>query len=414
MFSVDNFYNFFESYYGWEAKKIVPWVFTPHGSKNLGESFSYTGEMISLLDQSQHSNLNREESLIQSVVIMHDQESFFHEDSLYIYRQWITSNKKNANWQLFQNWELFLARYRCCSWPILCHSEKNSIDIAWAKDIGCIPCYFFWHGLIARDWFRHWKHHAALQNRHGWQKRFLLYIRDCSGRRSYRSQIKKNLYKLQDQIDCDWHNEKDITPDFSANISIKDAQSTAIHLVAETLFKESKIHVTEKVFKPMVMKQPFIVFATAGTLEYLRNYGFRTFDGIWDESYDIEQDHEKRMNKIIKLIKNLYLKNDQEFSDIMCACQDIVDHNQKHFFSEAFENQMLEELHANMQTAIEQQQKLMKLDPGGCFFHVYNSVKKRDFTLPPGFEQDMENVIKKIKNDDLGRYQQIKQKYNWC
>jgi hypothetical protein len=56
----------------------------------------------------------------------------------------------------------------------------------------------------------------------------------------------------------------------------------------------------------------------------------------------------------------------------------------------------------------------MNLDPGGCFFHVYDSVKKRNFTLPIWFEQDMEKVIKKIQNDDPYKYQQIKQKYSWC
>jgi hypothetical protein len=35
---------------------------------------------------------------------------------------------------------------------------------------------------------------------------------------------------------------------------------------------------------------PFVIVGTRGSLEYLRSYGFRTFEGIWDESYDSAED----------------------------------------------------------------------------------------------------------------------------
>ena len=194
MFSVDNFYEFFNSCYGLKSKNIVPWSFRPHGSKNLAESFP-------LIEKYPHASMELAELQISNALIMHDQESFFHDHCMHIYRTDLLGNKKNPAWQEMTNEELFLQKWRTCSWPIFCHSEKNSKDIAWVEQTGCIPCYYFWHGLIARDWFRHWKHYNNLQNQSTWQKRFLLYIRDCSGTRSYRSDIKNRLYELKDQID---------------------------------------------------------------------------------------------------------------------------------------------------------------------------------------------------------------------
>jgi pimeloyl-ACP methyl ester carboxylesterase len=68
--------------------------------------------------------------------------------------------------------------------------------------------------------------------------------------------------------------------------------------VAETVFNQ-KVHLTEKIFKPIVMLQPFIVFAGPGSLKYLQSYGFQTFSAIWDESYDEEVDSSTRLEKII-------------------------------------------------------------------------------------------------------------------
>jgi hypothetical protein len=401
MFSVDNFYTFFNSYYGWDSQKTVPWIFRPHGSKRLEESYPLL-----------HGNV---EFFINKALIMHDQENFSHEDSLYIYRQYLIENKKwSPSWQALQDGELFLAKFRSCSWPIFCHSEKNSDDIKWLENIGCIPCYYFWHGLISRDWFRHWKYHGSFQKPQVWKKRFLLYIRDCSGTRSYRMDIKKQLYKFKTQIDCDWDGTKNITSDFSAKISMDDAKDTAIHLVAETLFDQSKIHVTEKVFKPMVMKQPFILFATPGTLDYLKGYGFRTFDSVWDESYDNEKNPTIRMEKVVKLVTDLYQKTDSEFKDLMDQCQEIIDHNQQHFFSQSFENQLLDELHSNMQIALEIQHDRWLNDVGGSWFFVYDSMKKRNLKMPVLFEKDTHEVIAKIKNQYPERYQRLKEKYLWC
>lgn len=407
MFSVDNFYEFFKSHYGWEKAGMSPWIFHTHGSKNLSDAHPF-------LEKRLYMELPEMEFQINDTLILHDQEPFAVSDSLHIYRHSLLENKKDLLFLNMTDQELFLQTWTSCSWPIFCHSEKNSSDIAWIEKIGCVPCYYFWHAFIARDWFRHWKHRGDIQNNATWKQRFLLYIRDCSGTRTYRSQVKNMLYDIKDQVDTDWNNERNITADFSAKISVQDAQNTAIHLVAETVFNDSKIHVTEKTFKPMVMKQPFIVFAGPGTLQYLKHYGFRTFDCVWDESYDLEQDHSIRLEKIINTIKNLSCKSDNEFKDIIDKCREIVDHNHRHFFSDVFEDILLNELHTNMKEAIKEQQRKTCADPGGSFFCVYDRILQRKISIPFDIEQNMKCMIDALKSRYPERYQLVKQKYPWC
>ena len=77
--------------------------------------------------------------------------------------------------------------------------------------------------------------------------------------------------------------------------------------------------VSEKVYKSIVYKMPFLLWsATGGILKYLKSLGFKTFDSIIDESYDDEnKTYMERyslflneMNKIIKMedseIENKY------------------------------------------------------------------------------------------------------------
>jgi hypothetical protein len=55
----------------------------------------------------------------------------------------------------------------------------------------------------------------------------------------------------------------------------------------------------------MVVLQPFILVDAPGYLKYIKELGFKTFDGFIDESYDNEYDDAKRFELICKEIKRL-------------------------------------------------------------------------------------------------------------
>lgn len=121
------------------------------------------------------------------------------------------------------------------------------------------------------------------------------------------------------------------------------AESLLYH-VTETAFFGKKLHLTEKTFKPIAMGMPFVITGTAGSLEYLRSYGFRTFGHIWDESYDKETDDFSRLDMIAKLLKDLDRRPRLEKQKIFEECLPIIRHNWEHFYHGSFEAILWKEL----------------------------------------------------------------------
>ena len=80
-------------------------------------------------------------------------------------------------------------------------------------------------------------------------------------------------------------------------------QSSLISVVTETNI--THIFNTEKIFKPMVHRQPFIVVGPYKTLENLRKMGYKTFSEFWDESYDDIKDPLERLIKVVELCKEI-------------------------------------------------------------------------------------------------------------
>jgi len=105
-------------------------------------------------------------------------------------------------------------------------------------------------------------------------------------------------------------------------------------------------HLTEKTFKPICMQMPFVLVSTVGSLRYLRSYGFKTFDILWDESYDSEIDDDKRLVMIADLLKQLDSMSTQQRQDLYWAAMPIVQHNYNHFYNGAFESTLWTELTA--------------------------------------------------------------------
>ena len=405
MFSVNNFYDFFSSYYGWEKTKTMPWVFRTHGSKNLLDLKPYYDEKV-YID-------NQFEWPMYGTIILHDQEPFaIH--SVDTYRNNSPDQKKSNLYKSLNKKELLLSSTLSCSWPIFCHSEHNSIDIKYIRHLGLIDCHYFWHGLVARDWFRHWKHHGDLDQSKSWQQRFLLYARDHTGSRQYRKSMIESLMPMQNQIQYNWQGNNSVDSSYSAKIVVKDAVDTAVHIVAETVFDQNKIHLTEKIFKPIVMRQPFVVFAGAGALEYLRKYGFQTFNSVWDESYDQEPDHQIRSDKILKLITNLNSQSEEQFKRTIDQCHNIVQHNVDHFFSNQFEEILLKELHLNVTHSIDLQRQQQTEDPGGGLFFALDSIYNRNAELDPDMNQYFKSIASHLNQTHPQRYQQICKKYPWA
>lgn len=76
-----------------------------------------------------------------------------------------------------------------------------------------------------------------------------------------------------------------------------------VSIVNETTFFQPTAAITEKTLNPMFSMTPFVLVSPPFCLEYLHKLGFKTFGNWWDESYDLETDHEKRILKIFNVIE---------------------------------------------------------------------------------------------------------------
>lgn len=413
MFSPDNFYNVFRSHYSWPKSPNVLMVFTPHGARScMNLSDWLDGE-----DKTAFHQMSNGDMFTIGRTIMHDQEPvlFYFLNNTYI--EEMRGFENSLGYQQFieraNQSQIFASEIATARVPIFCHSELNSKEVQELGQNMFVPCYYWWHGMIARDWFRHWQYYPELQVRdksHA-SYRFLLYARGQDGTRMYRRQVVKSLDQYRRQIKYHWDSESQVSSEYSAKIDIADACDSAIHIVAETIFNDSKIHLTEKVFKPMVMSQPFVLYAGPGSLSYLRDYGFKTFDGIWDESYDQETDHRSRFLKITELVKKLCDLPQDEFSEIYKKTLPIVDHNRERFFSHGFQQFLMQEMHNNYADALIKQRDLQQQHPGGQWFHMLDRLRLDDIEIPSPFLQRTRSVLQSPlltdRKDILRRYPEL-------
>jgi hypothetical protein len=251
---------------------------------------------------------------------------------------------------------------------VLISSEYNSDDINLiCNRYNFEQCYYFFHGWASLDWYRGYNK-SFLHQPKNIKHTFLCPNNIVGGKRQHRLTLLNELakrdlvntniisfpatcpyegIKVQDQLDYDVElpltfDNFDNYANNSHQITMwKQAAESLVHVVTETSYSGKKNHLTEKTFKPIVLKQPFILVSNQGSLEYLRRYGFKTFEGIWDESYDTLPDNQ-RISAIGNLLQELEHSNSREWLSEQCA--PIVQHNYDWFYSGKFEQVLWDEL----------------------------------------------------------------------
>lgn len=84
---------------------------------------------------------------------------------------------------------------------------------------------------------------------------------------------------------------------------------------------------TEKTFKPIKHGQLFFIAGPAGSLQQLRDLGYRTFDSVLDNTYDRIQDHTERWCRLCDAI----LQSRHRLADRFEAARADIEHNQQLF-----------------------------------------------------------------------------------
>lgn len=112
-----------------------------------------------------------------------------------------------------------------------------------------------------------------------------------------------------------------------------------IDLVVESHVAGTTFFPTEKTLRPMWLKKPFIVFASANYLEYLRQMGFRTFSDFWSEEYDGHESGD-RLRKILALIDQLAGMSRLHLDQMYWDMQYSLEHNFRLLQTQSYKSQL--------------------------------------------------------------------------
>ena len=121
---------------------------------------------------------------------------------------------------------------------------------------------------------------------------------------------------------------------FNTQIRCSDLFDPAIYNMTHyTAMIETTIHndfamFSEKEAKPIIARRPFVIFGSCGHLKAFRSLGFKTFDSVIDESYDLVEDQHERWHKaldsMLQLTKMNQIKVHNELAKVLI-------HNKEHF-----------------------------------------------------------------------------------
>jgi len=139
--------------------------------------------------------------------------------------------------------------------------------------------------------------------------------------------------------------------DASADYVTEDYAETGIEIVLETLFDDDRWHLTEKTLRPIACGKPFMLAATPGSLQYLKNYGFETFADVIDETYDTIADGAARLDAIIQEMKRIADLDAAAKQVLYTKLHEIAQRNKQRFFNGLLDR-VIEEYKTNMSHAM--------------------------------------------------------------
>ena len=381
---LDRLYNYLDGLCNHDA---LIYRFYPHGSKKLEDlqplyDFSQCSWQYQI--KTPYMLCHDQEPLMFDQYSEHDMLNYFvnHHPAILDDVDVVKRIKTLINAQHLRS--VTSARHGIYDTTMLLHSEKHSENLALYEQAGFVGVYWWAHAAIAIDWYRYAEHDPGLAiNFDKIHQDFLVYNRAWTGTREYRLKFTELIVNENLQSTCcmkftshcddqyysvfDFKNHKlaisrqDLETQFdpctvdataSADYHAPDYAHTGIEIVLETLFDDTRWHLTEKSLRPIACGRPFMLAGTPGSLEYLRSYGFETFGNLIDESYDCITDPVSRLQCIVKEMKRISnLSHDQKLQ-LWQSLYEIADRNKQLFFSDAWQQKIFDEFVSNFNQGV--------------------------------------------------------------
>jgi hypothetical protein len=178
----------------------------------------------------------------------------------------------------------------------------------------------------------------------------------------YRKEFLSKIADIEHSCQLGSIGSHEVTSNSSAVYCSDDFNATGISVVLETLFDDPRIHLTEKILRPIACGHPFILAAGPGSLALLRRYGFETFSPWINESYDDITDSDQRMAAIIAEMRRLSKLSKEQQNWILESCRAVAERNKKRFFHCDFFDYITQELVDNVNMAWKKHQGQLSPD----------------------------------------------------
>ena len=128
----------------------------------------------------------------------------------------------------------------------------------------------------------------------------------------------------------DFDNEENIMDNSLHNTL---SNSALLEVVQETSVFPETLFISEKTLKAILGKNMFLLIGNKSTLNFLRMLGFKTFDRVFDESYDDLSFDFKRVQEVSDQLHWFCSLSEKEATKLRESVDDIVEHNYNHYIN---------------------------------------------------------------------------------
>ena len=119
-------------------------------------------------------------------------------------------------------------------------------------------------------------------------------------------------------------------------------QQSLINVVTETIVHGNFL--SEKIWKPVIGRRPFLLVGPPGSVNKLKDLGFKTFGDYWNESYNNvicptdgrpnQLDTDESVKRIYAILSELNKLTTAQLKEIYNDMKSILNYNHTHFFNE--------------------------------------------------------------------------------
>jgi len=205
--------------------------------------------------------------------------------------------------------------------------------------------HFKWTGDVSWFWFYMYNKHKGNKFNfdHSKKKYDFLYLNKTP--RDHRVKLYNKLLEqgiLENSLYTNWPEKKlpaeyelpwaQDYPQYGMDQDIyeKPYNDTACSIVSETNDNDYSVFMTEKIWKPIIAQQFFVVHGNYLYLQKLKEMGFKTFNNYFEEAYDLDRDPSTRINTIVDVCDRL---RDAPWQDMYLQSKALRQYNFDHFFN---------------------------------------------------------------------------------